>query len=153
MTAPAPGFEDLRPVPRLAFAARIPLSGAVSAPRLMFFCDSAVSFACRRSYQTEKCQRSKHWGVVETVVTFLSKPSPLVGLKVLLRATLKQRSIAFGLCEVECHGLFEKLKSLDLLDGFLRSIHSVEDNESLAFSLQICFCDDINDRPILGEYF
>lgn len=48
MTAPAAGFDDLRPAPRAALTGRdAPGSGAAPpAGRLSFFCASAASAAC-----------------------------------------------------------------------------------------------------------
>ena len=46
MTAPAAGFDDLRPAPRAALTGRDGSGAAPPAGRLSFFCASAASAAC-----------------------------------------------------------------------------------------------------------
>ena len=77
-TAPAAGFEDLRPAPREALIGRPPVSGAFAAAgRLSFFCASAASCACFLSSVQKKLAKST---IPEHTmpITFLRKSFPLM---------------------------------------------------------------------------
>lgn len=85
--------------------------------------------------------------------TFLSQPSPLVCLELgtLLAGIPFHGRVTACLGERKHHGLVEKWKRLDFLDGLFRCRGRVEDDESLTFGFEVLLGDEVDDSAVLGE--
>ena len=55
------------------------------------------------------------------------------------------------LCEVQVHLAPEQVEALEVVDGILRAVHIVVDDEGLALALQTLFGDDVDDGAELVE--
>ena len=74
-------------------------------------------------------------------------------LEVVCIALLQDSRITFGSRVIEDHGLIEELKALNLLDGTFGSLGFIEDDESLAFCLQVAFGNQVNHVAIFRKDF
>lgn len=55
------------------------------------------------------------------------------------------------LCEVQVHLAPEQVEALEVVDGILRAVHIVVDDEGLALALQTLLRDDVDDGAELVE--
>lgn len=71
--------------------------------------------------------------------------------KLLLGSELLHGRIAPRPGQRHLHGLLEQVEAVGLLCGLLGRVGVVIDNEGLAFRLQVCLGDDVDDIAELGE--
>jgi len=74
-------------------------------------------------------------------------------LKLFLGPFSFHRGITLCLCKVERHGLAEQLESIHFVNGVLRALDTVEDDERLSPALQTALRNDIDDVAVFGEDF
>lgn len=74
-----------------------------------------------------------------------------MALKLVVVAGTLHSSVAAGAGESELHGSVKKLEALDVVDGLLRALHGVEDDERLTLGLEVRLGYDVDDFTIFGE--
>lgn len=82
---------------------------------------------------------------VDFVHTFLSQSLLLVCIQALLSVFPLHGGIRPRLCKVQVHLLPEKVEALKVVDGILRAVHAVVDDESLPLALKTLLRDDFDD--------
>lgn len=83
--------------------------------------------------------------------TLLSNAPALVLVKLLLVASLNNRSVAPRPRQGHHHGLLEQLEALEFIDGSLSRLGFVKDHKGLALGLEVGLGDDINHIAVFGE--
>lgn len=76
---------------------------------------------------------------------------PLVRLELLFVTRSRHCSVAPRARQSELHRFLKHLKALHLVDGGLGRLGVVEDDEGLAFGLEVGLCHDVDDVAVLGE--
>jgi hypothetical protein len=84
-------------------------------------------------------------------LTFLCQSSALMALKLLFISSTLDMSITPRLRKRQLHRLIKQLKTLNFIDGLLRTLNSIKYNKSLSLSLQVCLRDDVDDFSIFGK--
>ena len=74
-----------------------------------------------------------------------------MALELLIARSALHESITPSLRKRQLHRLAKKVETLHILDTLLRALHIIKHNERLAFRLQVCLGDYIDDLAIFGE--
>jgi hypothetical protein len=85
------------------------------------------------------------------VHTLLRQSLLLVLLESLIAILSLDRSIRPRLCKIQVHLPPEQIESLEVVDGVLRAVHIVVDDEGLALALETLFRDDVDNGAELVE--
>lgn len=72
-------------------------------------------------------------------------------LKLVVASAPLDMRIAARLRKRQLHGLLEQIEALDLVDGSLRRLDRVEDDEGLPFGFQVRLGHDVDDLAVLAE--
>jgi hypothetical protein len=85
------------------------------------------------------------------VPTLLRQSLLLVLLESRITVLPLHRRIRPRLCKVQAHLAPEQVEALQVVDGVLRAVHIVVDDEGLALALEALFGDDVDDGAELVE--